>query len=146
MITTNFETFAQRSKEMAWTKTPSQKIDGDGVSSQWEGEHVRFEEPGSPQHQGYIGGARVGNPYHYTASFGRHRCIKKESGFFIFYVLKEGGKSGLRLNSENVPHGRQDEFCPNCRQIQTESERLRVLGPRAGTSKKVDYWQCLCSY
>jgi hypothetical protein len=47
MITTDFETFAQRSKEIAWTKTPSQKIDGDGVSSQWEGEHVRFEEPKS---------------------------------------------------------------------------------------------------
>ena len=45
MITTNFETFAQRSKEMAWTKTPSQKIDGGGVSSQWGGTHMRFEEP-----------------------------------------------------------------------------------------------------
>jgi hypothetical protein len=45
MITTNFETFAQRSKEMAWTKTPSQKIDGGGVSSQWGGTHTRFEEP-----------------------------------------------------------------------------------------------------
>ena len=44
MITTNFEIFAQRSKEMVWTKRPTQKIDGKGVSSQWEGTHMRFEE------------------------------------------------------------------------------------------------------
>ena len=101
MITTNFETFEQRSKEMAWTKTPSQKIDGGGVSSQWGGTHTHFREPepSSPRRDWQIGTGRCRDgKKNYESS------VERSAGYI--YGCTE---DYVRVNGKKAP-GRTRQF------------------------------------
>jgi len=126
---------ATLSKNMVWTKTPSQKIDGDGVSSQWEGEHTRFE--------GYT---PVSKKYHYISGVRDHTCRAYKPRGKGFVTTKEceadfPWKMGDRMFSWNVPRDRVNDFCPNCRRSpEEEFESFGIEG-----RKKYNYWECMCS-
>jgi len=118
---------ATLSKNMAWTKTPSQKIDvradGRWVSSQWDGEHTRLS--GYTSDPTRAGRARANN--------GAHGCSVGADRRHYFYTRKVGGRDFTwNKKKENCPRDRVHEFCQNCRQVESSSVNN-------------DRWECMCS-